>query len=151
MFWPSLIFCLLRNHFWPFTEVLGRILRLVTRKKTETLRTTDCTDIPDKGRPRKQKETKVAKVVRNQVRSESSLLPSLSSVRKEAIWRRAPYPFVLSALLSCKFIAACEDCFQAKVDRPLRRRMLKGMCGEAASNLNIEQGTARSTCRRKAG
>ena len=40
--------------------------------------------------------------------------------------------------------------FQAKVDRPLRRRMLKGMCGEAASNLNIEQGTARSTCRSKA-
>src|SRR5205814_5873008 len=106
---------ILRSYLWPFTEVLGRIWRFVTRKKTETLRTTDCTDIPDKGRPRKQKETKVAKVVRNQVRSESCLLPSLSSVRKEAIWRRAPYPFVLSALLSCKFIAACEDCFHAKV------------------------------------
>jgi len=37
-------------------------------EKTETLRTTDCTDIPDKGNARKQKETKVAKVIRNQVR-----------------------------------------------------------------------------------
>src|SRR5437763_16234657 len=65
--------------------------------------------------------------------------------------RRRSEKSVISVLLSCKFIAACEDCFQAKVDRLLRRRMLKGMCGEAASNLNIEQGTARSTCRSKAG
>src|SRR5439155_12769395 len=93
---------ILRSYLWPFTEVLGRIWRFVTRKKTETLRTTDCTDIPDKGRPRKQKETKVAKVVRNQVRSESSLLPSLSSVRKEAIWRR-PRP-----THSC-----CPHCYRA--------------------------------------
>src|SRR5207244_4428972 len=56
-----------------------------------------------------------------------------------------------SAMQSRKFVAACEDCFQAKVDRPLRRTMLKGMCGEAASSLNLEQGTARSTCRSEAG
>jgi len=37
------------------------------RKKAETLKTTDITDIPDEGRSRKQKETKVAKVVPNQV------------------------------------------------------------------------------------
>ena len=37
-----------------------------------------------------QKETKVAKVVRNQVRLESSLFSSLSSVRKEEIRRRPP-------------------------------------------------------------
>src|SRR5436305_12663711 len=30
--WPSLIFCFVRNHFWPFTDVLGRIWRFVTRE-----------------------------------------------------------------------------------------------------------------------
>src|SRR5207244_13653117 len=29
---------ILRSYLWPFTEVLGRIWRFVTRKKTETLR-----------------------------------------------------------------------------------------------------------------
>jgi hypothetical protein len=44
-FWLLIV----RSHLWPFTDVLGRIVRFVTRKKIETLRITDCTDIPDKG------------------------------------------------------------------------------------------------------
>jgi hypothetical protein len=88
----------MRGHFWPFTGVLGRILRFVTGKNRNSKNhgsayakgsgATGCTDIADKGRSRKQKETKVANVVPNQVRSESSLLSSLSSLRKIASGER---------------------------------------------------------------
>src|SRR5207248_10366827 len=50
-FWLLIV----RSHFWPFTGVLGRIWRFVTRKN-RTLRTTDCTDMPDKGRPENRRK-----------------------------------------------------------------------------------------------
>ena len=53
-------------------------------EKTETPRTANCIDIADKGKPRKQKETDVAKVVPIGFVRESSLFPSLSFLRKIA-------------------------------------------------------------------
>jgi len=78
-------FCLLivRSHLWPFTDVLGRIGRFVTRKKKKLLEPR-VAQIPRlREGPEKQKKTKVAKVVPNEVRLESSLFPWLSSVREK--------------------------------------------------------------------
>src|SRR5437016_4368749 len=76
-------FSLLRTQFRPFTGVLGRIWRFVTRKN-RNFKNHGLHGYPGYGKTQKT-EGNVANVVPNQVRSESSLFPLLSSVRKEAI------------------------------------------------------------------
>jgi hypothetical protein len=59
----------IKGHFWPFIEVLRKIPRCVTWKM-QNLEKDGSRGYLGSGKHRKQKKTKAAKVVRNQVRRE---------------------------------------------------------------------------------
>ena len=53
LFWPFFGLLVLGSYFWPFTEVMRKIRREVTRKVWELLKTTNYADNTNKKRPTK--------------------------------------------------------------------------------------------------